>query len=122
MVSNIQSYKWMVGWLDGWDGRLSRLLRLLRAPNGANNWRRIRCSASEDAILYCPNIADHEDGSLPLHLRRRILKLFHAHCSILHSSIVQTWAEAPLLLQTPCKNGLFEVLMNIKHSEDKLDM
>ena len=29
-----------MGWMDGWDGmdgRLSRSLRLLRAPNGANN-------------------------------------------------------------------------------------
>ena len=33
MVLNIQSYK-CTGWM-GW--RLSRLLRLLRAPNGANN-------------------------------------------------------------------------------------
>ena len=39
MVSNIQSYMWTVGWMDGWMGwRLSRLLRLLRAPNGAKNW------------------------------------------------------------------------------------
>ena len=34
MVLNTQSYKWT-------DGRLSRLLRLLRAPNGANNKFRI---------------------------------------------------------------------------------
>ena len=35
MVLNIQSYKCTDGW-DGMGWRLSRLLRLLRAPNGAN--------------------------------------------------------------------------------------
>ena len=35
MVINTQTHKWM-GW-DGMGRRLSRWLRLLRAPNGANN-------------------------------------------------------------------------------------
>ena len=44
----------MYGWDGmGWDGRLSRLLRLLRAPNGANKVKQCMTKdlISDDAYL-----------------------------------------------------------------------
>ena len=45
-----------------------------------------------------------------------------ANFEVVPRSILQTWVEALQLLQTPGQNRLFDVLINIKHSKDKLDM
>ena len=59
----------MDGWMDGMDGwRLSRSLRLLRAPNGANN---VEIDADDDNVKY------EDDGTMmPLTVSFPPLQLF----------------------------------------------